>query len=233
MRGPRSNATISNSSGPCIRRAWEAADIPAASPPMTTIRRRCSVGVVLPPVSSHERPCLVQRGASTKRLGLVGPHEADVVARVPADLRALPVLPEPAGLFGRCQAVTHAGVDGPGRGGPRSPPWPAGTPPAGPTRAVPSSTRCSMARMWTWRGEWCRNMSTKSTTGIPARARSSSDSNAAVSAVMYPPRDTPITPTAVGVLGPDPREQAPDVPQAWDSPWTACMRSKLTGTARR
>ncbi|GAA2426367.1 hypothetical protein GCM10010421_11850 [Streptomyces glaucus] len=38
MKWPRSNATISSSPGPFIRRACDAADIPAASPPITTSR---------------------------------------------------------------------------------------------------------------------------------------------------------------------------------------------------
>lgn len=38
VKWPRSNTTISRSSGPFILRACDAADIPAASPPMTTSR---------------------------------------------------------------------------------------------------------------------------------------------------------------------------------------------------
>src|SRR5512135_2244409 len=47
VKPPRSNATISRSSGPRRRRACDAALIPAASAPMTTIRSR----TVAPPAS--------------------------------------------------------------------------------------------------------------------------------------------------------------------------------------
>ncbi|GHB81186.1 hypothetical protein GCM10010347_59990 [Streptomyces cirratus] len=47
VKCPRSKAVIASSSGPFNRRAWEAAAIPAASPPTTTSRSAAIVRTVL------------------------------------------------------------------------------------------------------------------------------------------------------------------------------------------